>query len=106
MWRNTERASLEKKPWKVEPRPMGRREGESEASDRLRGKPGCGLARDMGGMFVEDDLDRGIGRVGRVEELKKLNEFAAAVAFRDRAWRCPVNRSIPAIRVRVPCRYP
>jgi len=45
----------------IEPRSMGRCEGEREAPDRLRGEPGCGLARDMGGIVVEDDLDRGIG---------------------------------------------
>ena len=62
---------------------MGRREREGEASDRLRGKPGRGLVRDVGGMVVEDDLDGGVGGVGGVEELEKLNEFAATVAFLD-----------------------
>src|SRR5690242_5210119 len=96
IWRNTPARQLRKEPFeKVEPRPMGRREGESEASDRLRGEPGCGLPRDMGGMVVEDDLDRGIGRVGRVEELKKLNEFAAAVAFRDQGVEVPGQQIDP-----------
>jgi len=67
----------------IEPRSMGRCEGEREAPYRLRGEPGCGLARDMGGMVVEDDLDRGIGGVGHIEELEELDEFAAAVAVLD-----------------------
>jgi hypothetical protein len=62
MWRSIERASLEKKPsmrlshdpWvgvnvKVK-RPMG-----------CARQPTRGLARDMGGMVVENDLDRGVG---------------------------------------------
>ena len=51
---------------------MRRREREGKAPDRLRGQPVRGLARDMGGMVVENDLDRGVGGVGGVEELKKL----------------------------------
>ena len=62
---------------------MGRCECEGKAPDRLRGKPARGLARDMGGMVVENDFDRGVGRVGGVEELQKLNEFATAMAFLD-----------------------
>src|SRR3974390_1903797 len=62
---------------------MRRREGERKAANRLRGKPARGLARDMDGMVVENDLDRGVGRVSPIEELKKLDEFAAAVAFLD-----------------------
>src|SRR6266581_4576177 len=62
---------------------MRRREGEGEAANGLRSKPARGLARDMGGMVVENDLDRGVGGVGTVEELEKLDEFAAAVALLD-----------------------
>src|SRR5215510_8838729 len=62
---------------------MRRREGEGKAAKELRCKPARGLTRDMGGMVVENDLDRGVGRVGGVEELEKLNEFAATVAFLD-----------------------
>src|ERR1700730_17086348 len=62
---------------------MRRREGERKAANGLRGKPARGFARDMGGMVVENDLDRGIGGVDRVEELEKLDEFAATVAFLD-----------------------
>src|SRR2546421_10032583 len=62
---------------------MRRRECEGKAANGLRGEPARGLARDMGGMVVENDLDGGIGGVGGVEELEKLDEFATAVAFLD-----------------------
>ena len=62
---------------------MGRREGEGEAPDRLRRQPTRGLARDMSGMVVEDEFNRGVRRVGRVEEHEELDEFAAAMAFFD-----------------------
>ena len=54
---------------------------EAEAANGLRRQPACGLARDMGGMVVENDLDRGVGRIGVIEQLEKFNEFVAAVAF-------------------------
>src|SRR5205807_8926493 len=62
---------------------MRRREGEGKTANGLRGKPVRGLARDMGGMVVENDLDGGVGGVGVVEEHEKLDEFATAVAFLD-----------------------
>src|ERR1700740_2472879 len=62
---------------------MRRREGEGKAANGLRRKPARGLRRDMGGMVVENALDRGVGGVGGVEELEKLNEFPTAVAFLD-----------------------
>src|SRR6201981_18975 len=62
---------------------MRRREREGKAANGLRSKPARGLARDMGGMVVENDLDRGVGGGGGVEQLEKLDEFAAAVAFLD-----------------------
>src|SRR5580704_8908569 len=84
MWRSTERASLEKKPSmrlshdpcvgvnvKVK-RPIGWAASQLVVS-----------ARDMSGMVVENDFDRGVGGVGGVEELEKFNEFTTAVAFLD-----------------------
>src|SRR5689334_18754558 len=62
---------------------MRRREREGKAANRLRGQPARGLARDMGGMIAENDLDGGVGGVGGVEELEKLNEFATAMALLD-----------------------
>ena len=41
---------------------MRRRECEGEAANGLRRQPARGLARDMGGMVVENGLDRGVGR--------------------------------------------
>src|SRR5580692_8944457 len=64
---------------------MRRREREGKAPDRLRGKPARGLARDMGGMVVENNLDRGVGGIGGVKKLKKLNEFTTAVAVLDQS---------------------
>jgi hypothetical protein len=37
------------------------REREGKAANGLRGEPARGLARDMGGMVVENDLDGGVG---------------------------------------------
>jgi hypothetical protein len=62
---------------------VGRREREGKTPDRLRGKPVRGLARDMGGMIVEDEFDRRVAGVSGIEEFEKFNEFAAAVAFPD-----------------------
>src|SRR6202045_3262629 len=64
---------------------MRRREREGKAPDWLGGEPARGLARDMGGMVVENNLDRGVGGVGGVKKLKKLNEFTTAVAFLDQS---------------------
>src|SRR5437762_3876925 len=62
---------------------MRRRKREGKTANGLRREPARGLARDMGGMVVEDHLDGGVGGVGGVEELEKLDEFATAVAFLD-----------------------
>ena len=67
----------------IEPGTVGRCEGEGKAPRGLRRQPSRGLARDVGGMVVEDDLDRGVGRIGGVEELEKLDEFPAAMALSD-----------------------
>ena len=64
MWRSTERVSLEKKPsMKVEPGTVLGRENEFEAVRGLIDEPGSGLFGDVRGMIVEDQLDRGAGRV-------------------------------------------
>src|SRR6516164_9612637 len=51
---------------------MRRRECEGEAANGLRRQPARGLARDMGGMVVENDLDRGVGWIGGIEQLEKF----------------------------------
>jgi hypothetical protein len=50
---------------------MHRRECEGEAANGLRRQPARGLARDMG-MVVQNDLDRGVGRIGGIEQLEKF----------------------------------
>src|ERR1019366_9462412 len=66
IWRSTERARLEKKP-----------------STRLSQEPCFGLPGDMRGMIVEDEVDRGVGRIGFVETLEEGDELAAAMAVLD-----------------------
>jgi hypothetical protein len=60
------------------------REGEFEAVRGLLGEPGSGLFRDVCGMIVEDQLDRGVNRIGCVQKLEEFDEFAAAVAILSR----------------------
>src|SRR5271157_5362251 len=67
----------------IEPRAVLGREGELEATGRLLGEPSLGLLGDVRRMIVEDQLDRRMARIGGVEELEELNEFAAAVAVLD-----------------------
>src|SRR6202040_3794141 len=65
-----------------EPHVRGR-EGEFEAADRLLGEPSLGLLGNGRGMIIEDQLDRGMDRIGGVEKLEKFDEFAAAMAVLD-----------------------
>ena len=59
--------------------------------------------RNVCGMIVGDQLDRGAGRIGGIEKLEEfLDELAAAVALLTDAWTLPVSRSIPANRLSVP----
>src|SRR6478752_3593202 len=55
----------------VEPGAMLWREHEAEAALALSGKPLVRLLRHMRRMIVQDQLYRGIGRVGRIEPLEK-----------------------------------
>jgi hypothetical protein len=68
---------------KVEPGAVLRCEGEFEAAFGLSGEPGSGLLGDVGGMIVEDQLDRRVGRIGGIEEFEELDELAAAMAILD-----------------------
>ena len=61
----------------VEPRAMLGCEGELEAPRGLLGKPGFGLPGDMRGMIIEDEVDRGVGRIGFVETHEERDELAA-----------------------------
>src|SRR5215471_19772409 len=67
----------------VEPRAVLGREGEREAARGLFGKPGLRLLGDVGGMIVEDQLDRRVGRISPVEELEEFDELARAVPVLD-----------------------
>ena len=53
----------------VEPRAVLGSEGEFEAAGGLIGEPGFGFLGDVRGVIVEDQLDRGVGRIGGVEKL-------------------------------------
>ena len=76
----------------VEPRTVGRREGEFEAVRRLGCKPGSGLLGNVCGMIVEDQLDRRIGRIGGVEELEEFDEFAAAMTIPDQGMNLTADK--------------
>ena len=62
---------------------MLRREGEFETAGRLICEPSLGLLGDMCGVIIENQLDRGMDRIGGVEKLEKFDEFATAVAILD-----------------------
>lgn len=52
----------------VEPGPLLGRERKFEAARRSRVEPGPGFSRDVCGMIIEDQLDRGPGRMGGIEK--------------------------------------
>ena len=53
----------------IEPGAVLWREGEFEATRRLLGEPRFGFLGDVRGVIVEDQLDRGVGRIGGVDIL-------------------------------------
>ena len=67
----------------IEPGAMLRGEGKFEPAVKLVGKPSLGFLRSVGGMVVEDDLDRGRSRIGRIEQLQEFDELARAMAILD-----------------------
>ena len=68
----------------IEPGTVRGREGELEAAGGLLCKPGLGLLGDVCRMIVEDQLDRGVARIGGIDQLEEFDEFAAAVAILDK----------------------
>ena len=56
-----------------------------EPPSGLLGEPSARLPGGMRGMIVEDQVDRGAGRVGRIEELEELDELTATVTNRPEA---------------------
>src|ERR1700741_883448 len=67
----------------VEPGAVLGREGKVEAAWRPGVEPGLGFPRNVCGMVVEDQLDRGAGRIGGIEKLEEFDELAAAGALPD-----------------------
>src|ERR1700760_801605 len=59
------------------------REGEREASRRSSVEPSSCFSRYVGGMIIENQLDRGAGRISGVETLEEFDELPAAVAVSD-----------------------
>jgi hypothetical protein len=43
----------------------------------------------VGGMIIEDQLDRGAGRISGVEKLEEVDELSAAVAVSDERMDLP-----------------
>src|SRR5207237_4185786 len=58
-------------------------EHELKASLGSRRKPRLGLLRNVHGVIVENDLDRGRGGVGGLQHREEFDEFATAVAVLD-----------------------
>ena len=56
-------------------------EHELEAARGSRRQPGLGFAREVCRVIVENDLDRGRGGVGGIEQAEEFDEFAAAMAI-------------------------
>src|SRR6516165_1158935 len=73
----------------VEPGAMLGRKGKFEAASGLIGEPAFGLLGDVGGMIVEDYLDRRFCRIGGIDKLEKFDEFATAVAVLDNGMNLP-----------------
>jgi len=79
----------------VEPGAVFRREGELEAARRLSGEPSLGFSGDVRRMVVEDQLDRGAGRVSGVKKLEQFDELAAAVTLLDQGMDLPGEQINP-----------
>lgn len=78
------------------------REGKLEVACRSCVEPGSGFSRYVGGMIIEDQLDRGPGRIGGIEELEEFYELSAAVAVFDERVDLPGEQVNPANRLSVP----
>ena len=59
------------------------RERKVEAACWPRVEPSSGFPRDVCGMIIEDQFDRGACRIGGVEKLEEFDELAAAMAVSD-----------------------
>ena len=68
------------------------RERKLEAPGSSCVEPGSGFSRDVRGMIVEDQLDRGASRIGGIEKLEELDELSAAVAISDQGMNLPSEK--------------
>src|SRR5882724_3403490 len=90
MWRKTDRANLEKKPsMRLSHEPClgvkvnSKRPGGRASSQALV------FSRDVRRMIIEDQLDRGTGRISGVETLEEFDELPAAVTVSDERMDLP-----------------
>ena len=88
----------------VEPRAVLGREGELEAPAWSSSEPGSGFSRDVRGMIVEDQLDRGAPRISGIEKSEEFYELAAAVAVSDESVDLAGEQINPGQQAGVPCR--
>ena len=68
----------------IEPGAVLGGEHEPKASFRSCRQPSLGLLRDVRGVIIEDDLDRGHRGVGGIEHIEEFDEFATAMAVLDK----------------------
>src|SRR5580658_370702 len=73
----------------VEPRSVLGSEDELEAPFGSGREPSLGFSRNMRGVIVENDLDRGCRGVSRVEQTKEFDELATAMAISDQGIDLP-----------------
>jgi hypothetical protein len=71
------------------------REGELEAVSRSSREPSSGFSGDVGGMIVEDQLDRSAGRISGIEKPEEFDELSAAVAISDEGMDLPGEQINP-----------
>src|SRR5437899_12508037 len=64
-------------------------EGKLEASGRSSVEPGSCFSRYVRRMIIEDQLDRGTGRISGVETLEEFDELPAVVAVSDKRMDLP-----------------
>ena len=88
----------------VEPGPVCRCEGELEAAGWSSGEPSSGFSRDVSGMIIENQLDRGAERIGGIKKLEKFDKLSAAVAVSDQGMYLPSEQINPSQQAQVPWR--
>ena len=103
MWRSTDRANLEMKPsMRLSHEPCLGVKVDFGASRRSSVEPGSCFSRYVREMIIEDQLDRGAGRISGVETLEEFDELPAAVAVSDERMDLPdkqVDHAISCLRL-------